>query len=104
MPGESRDEVGREFFDWFDGITDSDLFSPKPHVEMPIRWLAGSAIAKSEPLVAELAARADQVLGAPAPIVGIEDLVICTFFTRRSGRLRCSGPAWRQHACRRLVR
>jgi acetylornithine deacetylase len=72
MPGESRDEVEREFFDWFDGVTHSELFSQKPEVQMPIRWLPGSAIAKSEPLVAELAACAEEVLGAPPHVVGIE--------------------------------
>lgn len=67
MPGETRDEVDREFFEWFDG-----LFPQRPTIEFPIRWLPGSAILNSDPLVRELADCAEAVLGARPPIVGIE--------------------------------
>ncbi len=40
-------------------------FSTRPYVEFPIRWLPGSSILKSEPLVTELAACASTVLGNP---------------------------------------
>jgi acetylornithine deacetylase len=67
MPGETKEEVEREFFQWMDGV-----FAVRPQVEMPIRWLPGSAIAKFEPLVTELATCAESVLGTAPPIVGIE--------------------------------
>jgi acetylornithine deacetylase len=41
-------------------------------VDFPIRWLPGSAIAASEPIVTELAACAGRTLGNPPPVVGIE--------------------------------
>ena len=74
MPGETQDEVEREFFEWFNAVLDSqpDLFQLRPDVEFPIRWMPGSAILKREPLVTELAACGTKVLGAEPPIVGIE--------------------------------
>ena len=74
MPGEAQEEVEREFFDWFESVTSAapDLFTVAPEVEFPIRWLPGSAILKSEPLVVELAVCATKVLGKEPPIVGIE--------------------------------
>jgi len=74
MPGESQDAVEREFFEWFHGVTRSapELFARTPRVEFPIRWMPGSAILKSEPLVRELAACGEEVLGAEPPIAGIE--------------------------------
>ncbi|MBZ5593143.1 MAG: M20/M25/M40 family metallo-hydrolase [Acidobacteriia bacterium] len=74
MPGEAQDEVEREFFDWLDRIVSSapELFPERPHVAFPIRWMPGSAILKSEPLVRELAACAEAILGAEPAIVGIE--------------------------------
>jgi len=74
MPGEKQEEVEREFFQWFEGITAAapELFSTKPQVEFPIRWLPGSSISRSEPLVKELAGSAAKVLGEEPAIVGIE--------------------------------
>jgi acetylornithine deacetylase len=74
MPGEAQDEVEREFFEWLDHVVASapEIFSQRPKVVFPIRWMPGSAILKSEPLVRELAACAQAVLGAEPPIVGIE--------------------------------
>lgn len=74
MPGEAQDEVEREFFEWLDTVVRSapELFPERPHVAFPIRWMPGSAILKSEPLVRELAACAEGVLGAEPAIVGIE--------------------------------
>jgi acetylornithine deacetylase len=66
MPGETRDEVDREFLQWLSGVTE------QPAIEFPIRWLPGSAILESEPLVRELADCAEAVLGARPPVVGIE--------------------------------
>jgi acetylornithine deacetylase len=74
MPGESQEEVDREFFEWLQGLTRSapDLFAAPPEAEFPIRWLPGSAILKTEPLIQELADSARQVLGKEPPIVGLE--------------------------------
>ncbi|MFN7997472.1 MAG: M20/M25/M40 family metallo-hydrolase [Bryobacteraceae bacterium] len=74
MPGETKADIEREFFAWFDHVVASAprLFANKPKVEFPIRWLPGSAISASEPLVTTLAASATSVLGQAPPIVGIE--------------------------------
>lgn len=74
MPGETQEAIEREFFEWFDAMIAGapDLFATRPSVEFPIRWLPGSSVPKSEPLVTELAACATRVLGHEPPIVGIE--------------------------------
>jgi acetylornithine deacetylase len=74
MPGEKRADVEREFFEWFAQMIGSapHLFARKPAVEFPIRWLPGSAIDPSQPVVTELEACARRILKEPPPIVGIE--------------------------------
>lgn len=74
MPGETQENIEREFFEWFHAMVAGapELFSRPPAVEFPIRWLPGSAILKSEPLIRELAQCAAGVLGQEPPIVGIE--------------------------------
>jgi len=74
MPGEAQDAIEREFLEWFDATlaVDPDLFPIQPEVEFPLRWLPGSSILKSEPLVRDLADCAALVLGHEPPIVGIE--------------------------------
>ncbi|HSB14470.1 MAG TPA: M20/M25/M40 family metallo-hydrolase [Bryobacteraceae bacterium] len=74
MPGEVQEEVEREFFEWLDRVVASapKLFVNRPKVEFPIRWMPGSSISRSEPLVTELAACATRALGKEPPIVGIE--------------------------------
>jgi len=74
MPGEDRDEVDREFHAWFDAALACapGLFPSRPQVEFPIRWLPGSSILKTEPLVRDLAACATEVLGKEPLIQGIE--------------------------------
>lgn len=74
MPGERQEDVEREFLSWFDSVLASspDLFPKRPQLEFPIRWLPGSAILKSEPLVRELAACAAEVTDNSPPIAGIE--------------------------------
>jgi acetylornithine deacetylase len=74
MPGEQQSEVEREFLDWFHAVTGAspELFPKAPSVEFPIRWLPGSAILETEPLVRELAACATEVLGRRPPVAGIE--------------------------------
>jgi acetylornithine deacetylase len=74
MPGETQPAVEQEFFEWFEGMMASapELFAVKPRVEFPIRWMPGSSIDRREPLVTELAACAEAVLGKPPAIAGIE--------------------------------
>lgn len=73
MPGESRAEIEREFNDWLRAMVDNakDVFPQLPELNMPVRWLPGSAISASEPLVSELAACAEAVLGTKPAIEGI---------------------------------
>ncbi len=74
MPGERQADVEAEFFDWFDTMVAGapGVFAARPTVEFPIRWMPGSAISASEPLVTELAACGARVLGKEPPIAGIE--------------------------------
>lgn len=74
MPGETQQEVEGQFMEWFDGLIASapDLFPVRPKIEFPVRWLPGSAIAASEPLIQVLSESAAQVLGAPPALEGIE--------------------------------
>ncbi len=74
MPGETRGEVEREFLAWMDAVVDSapQLFTIRPEIAFPIRWLPGSAISKTEALVTGLASCAEAVLGTAPPITGIE--------------------------------
>jgi acetylornithine deacetylase len=74
MPGEVQEDVEREFFVWLDGMVAAapELFATPPQVEFPIRWMPGSFILKSEPLVAELTDCASRTLGKEPSIVGIE--------------------------------
>jgi acetylornithine deacetylase len=74
MPGENQAEVDKEFFEWLEAATRSasGLFPVPPEVQFPIRWLPGSAILKSEPLIGELVHCAARVSGHEPPIVGIE--------------------------------
>jgi acetylornithine deacetylase len=64
MPGEKEVEIEKEFYEWFEGIVKAspELFPEKPKVEFPMRWLPGSAIARSEPLIGELAECASIVI------------------------------------------
>jgi hypothetical protein len=74
MPGEKQEEVEREFFTWLDSVVAGapGIFASRPQVEFPIRWMPGSSILKTEPLVRELARCAAKVLGKEPLIQGIE--------------------------------
>jgi acetylornithine deacetylase len=74
MPGEKQADVEQEFSEWFDAVVASapHLFPSRPEVRFPIRWLPGSSISKTEPLVRELTECATRVLGTEPPIQGIE--------------------------------
>lgn len=74
MPGETQEEVDREFFSWLDALVNSapGLFPHRPRVVFPIRWLPGSAIGGNEPLVREIASSAASVLGRRPLVTGID--------------------------------
>ena len=74
MPGETVEEIDRQFFTWFDQMLAAapDVFVVRPEIEYPIRWLPGSAISPHEPLVTELSAAAEAALGKPPLVQGIE--------------------------------
>lgn len=74
MPGETQDAIDREFLEWLNSLASlpGSPFSQTPKVSFPIRWLPGSAISRSEPIVTELSACATRMLGSPPPVVGIE--------------------------------
>jgi acetylornithine deacetylase len=74
MPGESQEDVEREFHEWFGETTAMapEIFQRKPEVHFPIRWLPGSAIAESEPVIGELSSCAEAALGRPPVVAGIE--------------------------------
>lgn len=74
MPGETQAEVEREFFGWLESLAANhpNIFPASPEVSFPLRWLPGSAIPASEPLIAELSNCAEVVLGMRPQIAGIE--------------------------------
>lgn len=74
MPGEKQEEIEREFHEWFGGIMKAapELFPVKPKVEFPIRWLPGSAISRTEPIIGELAECVRHALGTEPVIQGFE--------------------------------
>lgn len=74
MPGEAQQDVEREFFDWFNQIVASapEIYTSFPEVTLPIRWLPGSSISKSEAVVQELSVCAKTVTGSDPVIAGIE--------------------------------
>ena len=57
MPGEAQEAIDRDFFDWLEGMAQArpDLFTPKPQVTFPFRWLPGSTLDAAHPLVTGLA-------------------------------------------------
>jgi acetylornithine deacetylase len=74
MPGETQEDVDSEFRRWLDGLPSLPCspFPRAPEMTFPIRWLPGSAISASEPLVTEFSECATRTLGTPPPIAGIE--------------------------------
>jgi len=74
MPGETQVDVENEFFQWLRQLVAGapEIFPQMPEVTFPIRWMPGSAIARSEPIVQELSACAKKVLGSDPAIAGIE--------------------------------
>jgi acetylornithine deacetylase len=74
MPGETQENVEREFFNWLQSLTTlpGSPISEIPAATFPIRWLPGSAISRSEPLVTEFAGCATRALGKAPPVAGME--------------------------------
>ena len=74
MPGETQPDVEREFEEWMSLLVSEapDVFSSPPSWSFPIRWMPGSSIPASEPIVQALSACAKQVLGQSPLIEGIE--------------------------------
>ena len=74
MPGESRLDAEREFFEWLDSVVarTPELFETRPQVEFPVRWLPGSATLSNSELVTEFSIAVEQALGASPPVEGIE--------------------------------
>ncbi len=74
MPGETQEDVESEFFDWLRQLVarEPGVFAQMPEVCFPIRWMPGSSISPSEPLVQQLAACAKEVLGHDPVVAGIE--------------------------------
>jgi acetylornithine deacetylase len=66
-PGESQKELEEQFFAWLD-----ELFPERPEVHFPIRWLPGSAIEFSTPLVQELSSSVRAATGADPLLQGME--------------------------------
>ena len=73
-PGESQQEVEGSFTAWLAEVVAAHpaVFRGQPEVAFPIRWLPGSAIQPSHPLVGELAASARSVLGSDPAVQGME--------------------------------
>lgn len=74
MPGETLEEIDREFFEWFEALLAANptAFTARPRVENPIRWLPGSAIDHSSAIVQELGDTAEIVSGERPLVCGIE--------------------------------
>ncbi|MFN7938685.1 MAG: M20/M25/M40 family metallo-hydrolase [Bryobacteraceae bacterium] len=74
MPGETQEEVEREFFAWLRSLAwkEPQLFPQEPAVELPIRWMPGSFTAAADPLVQAMCASASAVLGRAPEVAGIE--------------------------------
>ena len=74
MPGEEVADIDKQFFAWLDGVVaeNPQVFSARPELHFPIRWLPGSAIDAKESLVSELSGSAAAHTGATPLVQGIE--------------------------------
>jgi len=73
MPGENKEDIDREFFQWLKEVTFSKpgLFVEEPQIEFPIRWMPGAAIDETHPLVSILEACAKKITQREVPIIGM---------------------------------
>lgn len=74
MPGETLQTVDEHFAGWFEDLLRDNpaVFSQRPRLDYPIRWLPGSAIDAGRPLVSELSAAVKRTLGFEPAVAGIE--------------------------------
>jgi acetylornithine deacetylase len=74
MPGETIEDVDKEFWCWFDGVVAArpDLFAEKPLAEFAIRWLPGSSCPGGSDLIGLLSNCAAEVTGTAPAVAGIE--------------------------------
>ena len=74
MPGETQQEVEREFFQWLHAVVDSapGIYPGLPEVCLPIRWMPGSSIPLDSPVVQALSDCAQLVMGSQPTVAGIE--------------------------------
>lgn len=70
MPGESLADIDQQFHTWFTELTRA--FAVPPTIEHPIRWLPGSALDPSHPLIHEFSTAARQATGQTPAVQGIE--------------------------------
>jgi len=74
MPGETKDDIEREFFIWLKSLAwkEPRLFAHEPEVALPLRWMPGSFTAAADPLVEAMCGAAETVLGRRPEVAGIE--------------------------------
>jgi acetylornithine deacetylase len=74
MPGETQQDVEREFFEWLHAVVDGapEIYPGLPEVSLPIRWMPGSSLPMDSPVVQKLSACAQTVTGSQPAIAGIE--------------------------------
>ncbi|HXE12268.1 MAG TPA: M20/M25/M40 family metallo-hydrolase [Bryobacteraceae bacterium] len=87
MPSELQSETEQEFFDWFHHLVETapEIYPESPEVTFPLRWLPGSSILRTEPIVESLSACAAETLGAPPRVAGIEGPCDLYIFQRGFG-------------------
>lgn len=73
MPGEAKEQIDEEFHRWLAEVVAKrpDLFTVKPEVRFPIRWLPGSALEGEQSLVSGLSEAVQSVTSLPAQVRGI---------------------------------
>jgi acetylornithine deacetylase len=74
MPGETVEDIDREFFEWFDGLIAANpgVFPERPSISYPHRWLPGSALNPDHNLVEVLGNIAEATTGERPAVQGIE--------------------------------
>lgn len=85
MPGETQSDVEQEFFTWLRLLIENapGIYPGMPQVEFPIRWMPGSFTPRSAPVVQEISACAQRVLGFEPQVAGIEGP--CDLFILQDG-------------------
>ncbi|HEY3440755.1 MAG TPA: M20/M25/M40 family metallo-hydrolase [Paludibaculum sp.] len=74
LPGETQAAVEAEFLDALAGLFSQNaaLFTPRPEVEFPLRWLPASIVPPDASLISEVQHCAGSVLGRPPKLEPIE--------------------------------